>query len=201
MVFWVSAKRESGNIKLKYKWVTSRHLCTKCRPIVGSSGSAGPGRLFCLLERASPGSPQTFLFFWNVFNSGTQTFRFPGTGLTYPHLDETPGGSCFGVRNLWRSVGAPRGKSTIFQTFTMEWRNWNKTRLSLPRLLLQQCLPKFRLFCNAVDSSHGRGFCSFVTCDDCLIYILTTHPAACCWMKNCGSQLSDATRCPTSDES
>jgi hypothetical protein len=51
------ARRESGNIKLKHKWVTLRHLCTNCRPIVGSAGSAGPGRSAAptgfFLERAS----------------------------------------------------------------------------------------------------------------------------------------------------
>jgi hypothetical protein len=41
---WFSARRESGNIKSKHKWVTLLHLCTKCRPIVGSTGSDGPGR-------------------------------------------------------------------------------------------------------------------------------------------------------------
>jgi hypothetical protein len=37
-----SARRESGNNISKHRWVTLRHLCTKCRPIVGSAVSAGP---------------------------------------------------------------------------------------------------------------------------------------------------------------
>jgi hypothetical protein len=53
---------KSGNNKSKHKLVTLRHLCTKCRPIVGSAGSAGPrgpatwtdSDGFFFLERASP---------------------------------------------------------------------------------------------------------------------------------------------------